>query len=281
MFPFQMELMENDVNLMRQLMALGERIEELKALTLFAVSTSTSFSSSPHGISPTLSMISLDGVCCEEPVEHDENGNEQTVIASYEFPNPKSGSMSGVVSKTDNGHDDEPESGVDGEDGDLREEPTRVTVNGAVSCAPRVYFSRQNSILRIPIPPSRGFRSKTVADIQQHAIPDGVGGIVKRGHSIACETSSSDDAASCASHTLEKPRGAGWYARKKAGRDLVKSESILSSKRQNMRSNGKGANASATSIAPPYHASQSSCDSGVHHLNSSVDLLDEENLIYV
>lgn len=262
-----MELMENDVNLMRQLMALGERIEELKMLTIFAFSPSVSSSSSPNGISPTSSMISLDGVCCD--INENDEDNDETIMEIQPSPKPS-------VPETRT-PDEETESGVDGDDVEPREELNCVTVNGI---SPRVYFSRQNSILRIPIPPSRGFRSKTIGDLQQHAIA-GVGGVIKRGHSTACETScSSDDAASCASHVSES-RGAGWYARKKAGRDLAKSGSMLSSKKQLLKVGGFEGRRSPASVSPPYHASQGSCDSGVHHLNNSVDLLDGEDLIYV
>lgn len=241
--------MENDVNLINQLMKLGERIDELKSLTTLTSSSASASSWSPNGVSPTPSLISLDGVYFEEEIANANEENE-----NVEFPHKTQISISARI-------------------GEPKKE-THQTVencneqNGKLSPT-RVYFSRQNSILRIPIPPSRGLRSKTIADPHNQCGPHIVS-ILKRGGSSVCEASSSDDTSSCLSNASEYSRGQGWYT-KKAGRDFLKCGSIAGKKHANDKE----------SISTPCHISQGSCDSGVHHLNNSVDLFDGEDLIFV
>ena len=122
--------MENDVHLLQRLVALGETIQELKT-------PSNTSSISPHK-SSTYRPRSLPRTSSETSLSS-SYGEEEDDWKPLECTTPFSQSHSGITQLYvgSNGINDE-----DG-DGDIDDEPK-----------PNVqYFSRKNSVLRIPIPP--------------------------------------------------------------------------------------------------------------------------------
>ncbi|VDO35499.1 unnamed protein product [Onchocerca flexuosa] len=109
---FQISLMENDVRLLQQLLALGDSIQELKSRSQL------------HGYSQ-LSLNSLE----------EENDEDEEWCSNNEIKTTFSNSLSAVTNLY---VDDEPKENQN-----------------------KQYFSRKNSVLRIPIPPKSSNRMST------------------------------------------------------------------------------------------------------------------------
>lgn len=237
--------MESDVSLTHQLITLGERIEELKLLSTADPSPTPR---SPLGLSSASSMITLDGIDEEDLKTIDDDAGVTLLTVA-----PLAGSFS-----DDDG---------DGEDDD--EVPSQDSSDDVLYAIPqKEYFSRQNSILRIPIPPSRRRTPRTSSSSDHRPCAS----IIKRAsNGSASTTSSSDDGVSSGMSSVSSSF-MGWYTRKRSTTNNVDRVRVVSA----------GSMPSTSyDLSGSHHKSQGSCDSGIHQLNNSLEVLDKEEMVYV